>query len=127
VEVLSSSQNAIPDKSRELKIFINFQKKDVMKKSHFTESQKLAILAKQDSGQNVESICRAHQISPATFYKWKRDISMEKDEDKRRLKHLEQENKRLKRMYAELKIDHDILQEGYDMAKKILARQDKKK
>ena len=80
-----------------------------MKKSHFTESQKLAILAKQDLGQNVEIICREYQISPATFYKWKRDISIEKDEDKRRLKHLEQENARLKKMYTELKIDYDIL------------------
>ena len=60
--------------------------------------------------------------SPATFYKWKRDIAIEQDEDKRRLKQLEKENARLKKMYAELMIDHEILQEGYEMAKKIVAR-----
>ena len=98
-----------------------------MKRSHFTEAQKTAILAKQDAGQNVEEICRENQISPATFYKWKRDLAIDKDEEKRRLKHLEQENARLKKMYTELKIDHDILQEGYDKAKKILARPNRKK
>lgn len=98
-----------------------------MKRSQFTESQRTAILAKQDAGQSVEEICREHQISPATFYKWKRDLAIDQDEDKRRLKKLEQENARLKKMYAELKMDHDILQEGYDIVKKMLAQPKKKK
>lgn len=97
-----------------------------MKKSQFTEAQRLAILAKQDSGQSVEDICRASQISPATFYKWKKNLAIEQNEEKRRLKKLEVENARLKKMYAELKIDHDILQEGYDMVKKMLARPNRK-
>ncbi len=46
-----------------------------MRQSSFTESQRLAILAEQDAGQFVEVICRKHQISPATFYKWKKDIA----------------------------------------------------
>ena len=98
-----------------------------MRKSKFTESQRMAILAKYDSGQSVEEICRLHQISPATFYKWKKDLAIEQDDDKRRLRELEKENARLKKMYAELMIDHEILQEGYEYAKKISARDKGKK
>ena len=98
-----------------------------MRKSDFTESQRLAILAEQDAGQSVESICRKHQISPATFYKWKKDLAIEQDEDKRRLKELEQENARLKKMYAELSLDHGILQDGYEMLKKWQAQDAKNK
>lgn len=98
-----------------------------MKKSKFTESQRMAILAKHDSGQSVEDVCREHQISPATFYKWKKDLAIDQDEDKRRIKQLEAENARLKKMYAELMIDHEILQEGYEYAKKISARDKGKK
>lgn len=98
-----------------------------MKKSKFTETQRMAILAKHDAGQSIEEICRIHQISPATFYKWRRDLAIDQDEDKRKIKQLEQENARLKKMYAELMIDHEILQEGYEYAKKISARDKGKK
>lgn len=86
----------------------------------------MAILARQDAGQGVDSICREYQVSPATFYKWKKELAIGQDDEKRRLRQLEQENARLKKMYAELKIDHDILQEGYDMVKKMLAQPKKK-
>lgn len=98
-----------------------------MRKSKFTESQRMAILAKADAGQSVEAICREHQISPATFYKWKKDLAIEQNEDKRRLKQLEEENKRLKKMYAELSLNHEILSEGYEMLKKYQAQDAKKK
>jgi putative transposase len=98
-----------------------------MRKSKFSESQRIAILAKSDAGQSIESICREHQISPATFYKWKKELAIEQDEDKRRLKQLEEENKRLKKMYAELSLDHDILQHGYEMLKKWQAQDAKKR
>ena len=98
-----------------------------MRKSSFTESQRMAILAEQDAGQSVEAICRKHQISPATFYKWKKDLAIEQDEDKRRLKELEAENARLKKMYAELSLDHGILKDGYEMLKKWQAQDAKKK
>ena len=98
-----------------------------MRQSKFNESQRLAILAKQDAGQSVDSICREHQISPATFYKWKKDAAIEADEDKRERRRLERENARLKKMYAELQLDHDILKEGYEMIKKIQARRKEKK
>lgn len=97
-----------------------------MKTSKFSEKERMAILAQRDSGQSVEAICRAHQISAATFYKWKRDLEISQDDDKRRIKQLESENSRLKKMYAELMIDHEILQEGYDFAKKHSAQSKKR-
>ena len=67
-----------------------------MKKSNFSESQRKAIIEKRSQGQSVEEICRAHQISPATFYKWKREIKDMANEDKRRLRELEKENARIR-------------------------------
>lgn len=98
-----------------------------MRQSSFTEPQRLAILAEQDAGQSVDEICRKHQISPATFYKWKKGLAISQDEDKRRVKELEAENARLKKMYAELSLDHEILSEGYEMLKKWQAQDEKKK
>lgn len=98
-----------------------------MRKSKFTDSQQMAILAKADAGQSVEDICREHQISPATFYKWKKEAADNENEDKRRLKKLELENARLKKMYAELSLDHGILSDGYEMLKKWQAQDAKKK
>ena len=98
-----------------------------MYKGKFNESQRLAILGEQDEGKNVEDICRRHQISAATFFKWKKDLSDQQNDDRRRLKQLEQENARLKRMYAELQIDHDILKQGYEIAKKLSAQHKGKK
>ena len=98
-----------------------------MKKSRFTQQERLAVLAKQESGVSVEEVCREYQISPATFYKWKREVADEQDEEKRELNKLKAENARLKKMYAELRIDYDILSEGYEIAKKISARTNKKK
>jgi len=98
-----------------------------MRSSKFTQSQRQAIIAKRDAGKSVEEICREHQISAATFYTWKKELSDNQDEDKRRLKQLEKENARLKKMYAELSLDHGILKEGYDMLKKYAAQDAKKK
>lgn len=98
-----------------------------MRKSTFTVSERLAIVGKQTSGKSVEDICREHQISPATFYKWKEEQQTEVDENKRRLDQLEKENKRLKKMYSELSIDHEILKEGYEVLKKIRAQNSVKK
>ncbi len=98
-----------------------------MRKSKFSESQRMAILAKHDAGQSVDDICREHQISPATFYKWKKEVADNEDENKRRIKQLELENARLKKMYAELSIDHEILSDGYEMLKKWQAQDARKK
>ena len=84
----------------------------------------MAILAKHDAGQSVEDICREHQISPATFYKWKKGVADNEDETKRRIKQLELENSRLKKMYAELSIDHEILSDGYEILNLPAGRQE---
>lgn len=98
-----------------------------MRKSKFTKSQRLEILAKHDAGASVADLCREYQISAATFYNWKQDHIDNQDEAKRRLKELEAENARLKKMYAELSLDHGILKEGYEMLKKWQAQDAKKK
>ena len=98
-----------------------------MRKSKFTEDQKLAILAEHDSGESVADLSRKHQISPATFYKWKKEHEENRDEEKRLIKELKAENARLKKMYANLSMDHEILKEGYAMAKKYAAQDAKKK
>lgn len=97
-----------------------------MGKAKFTDKQRLEILAERDAGTSVADLCRKHQISAATFYKWKKDKTTDEDDRLSRLKELEAENKRLKRMYADLSIDHDILQQGYGMLKKGQAQGAKK-
>jgi putative transposase len=98
-----------------------------MRKSNFTLAQRTAVIQEQVNGKSVEQICRDHQISPATFYKWKDAQETEKDESKRRVDVLEKENKRLKKMFSELSIDHEILKEGYEILKKIRAQNNMKK
>lgn len=82
-----------------------------MRKSNFTDSQILAILKQNEAGATVPDLCREHGISSATFYKWRSkfggmDVSLMK-----RLKELEDENRRLKKMYAEERIKAEIRQE----------------
>jgi putative transposase len=82
-----------------------------MKKSKFTESQIFNILKEAEGGISVIDICRQHGIGNATFYKWRAkyggmDASMMK-----RLKELEEENQRLKHMYANAAMDNEILKE----------------
>ena len=83
-----------------------------MRKSKFSESQIVAILKEADSGIPVAEVLRNHGISAATFYKWRAkyggmDVSMIA-----RLKELEAENARLKKMYAEERLKAEILQES---------------
>ena len=69
-----------------------------MRKSRFSASQREAIVSSHLKGsKTVEQLCEAHQISPATFYKWKNELETDKNEDKKRLKELESENPRLKK------------------------------
>lgn len=72
--------------------------------------------------KTVEALCEEHQISPATFYKWKNEVETDKNEDKRRLKELEVENLRLKKMYAELRLEHEVLSTAVDILKKMKAQ-----
>ena len=93
-----------------------------MRKSRFNESQRQAILDSYLKGsKTVEALCEEHQISPATFYKWKNEVEVEKNEDKKRLKELESENLRLKKMYAELQLKHEVVSEAVEILKKMKA------
>lgn len=82
-----------------------------MKKSRFTESQILGILKEQEQGIKVSDICRKHGISDATFYQWKSKYSGMTVNELMRLKELEYENSRLKRMYADLSLENAALKD----------------
>lgn len=87
-----------------------------MKKSRFTDSQILAILKQAENGMPVPELCREQGISSATFYKWRSKYGGMDASLMARMKELEQENSRLKKMYAEVQLKHDVLQEA--LAKK---------
>ena len=80
-----------------------------MKKTRFTESQITQALKEHEAGKNVLDICRELKINRNTFYNWKKRYSGMDAELLRRFKELERENAELKRMYADLSLDHRIL------------------
>jgi putative transposase len=80
-----------------------------MKKSRFTESQIVGILKEADSGIPVNEIWRKHGISSATYYKWKSRYGGLDVSELARVKELESENSRLKRMYAELALENEAI------------------
>lgn len=82
-----------------------------MKRTRFTETQIVKALKEQESGRNADDICRELGISAATFYRWKSKYGGLEGSDVKRLKDLEEENARLKRMFAELSLDHTILKD----------------
>ena len=87
-----------------------------MKKSRFTDSQIIAILKQAESGTPVPELCREHGISSATFYKWRSKYGGMDASMMSRMKELEEENRRLKKMYAESQMSAEILKEA--LAKK---------
>jgi len=82
-----------------------------MKKSKFTESQIVAILKEADAGMKVADVCRAHGISQPTFYNWKSKYGGLEVSELRRIKELEGEHAKLKRMYADLAMENHALKE----------------
>ena len=83
-----------------------------MKKSRFTESQIMAVLKQAEAGMSVVELCREHAISNASFYKWRSkyggmDASMMAE-----TKAIQEENRRLKKMFAELSIQNELLKEA---------------
>jgi len=80
-----------------------------MKKSKFTESQIIQALKSNENGKSVPDICRALGIQQSTFYNWRKKYGGMDASQLSRLKELEEENARLKRMYSELSLDHDVL------------------
>lgn len=82
-----------------------------MKKSRFSETQIVKILKEVEVGRLVKEVCRDYGISDATYYNWKAKYGGMEVSDVKRLKELEEENRRLKQMFAELSLDHKILKE----------------
>lgn len=82
-----------------------------MKISRFSDNQIITILKQQELGDSVSDICREYSISSATFYKWKAKYGGMDASLIKRLKELEQENLRLKKMYAEEKLKAELRQE----------------
>jgi putative transposase len=87
-----------------------------MKKSKYSDSQIMAILNQAEVGSPVPELCREHGMSSATFYKWRTKYGGMDASMVARLKGLEDENRRLKKMYAEERLKSEIIQEA--MAKK---------
>jgi putative transposase len=82
-----------------------------MRKSRFTEEQIIAILAEQERGMATAEVCRKHGISEGTFYKWKAKFGGLQVSDAKKLKTLETENARLKRLLADAMLDNVVLKD----------------
>ena len=82
-----------------------------MKRSRFTEEQIIGILKQHESGVSTADMCREHGISSATFYKWKAKFGGLEVSDARRLKALEDENAKLKKLLAEQMLDNAMLKD----------------
>jgi putative transposase len=82
-----------------------------MKKKRFTPEQISAILREYDNGKDVQTIVREHGVSKASFYKWRQRYEGMDAKSLKRLKELEQENQKLKHMYAELALDLKVAKE----------------
>jgi putative transposase len=87
-----------------------------MKKSRYTDSQILSILKQNESGVSVTDFCREHGMSNAAFYQWRSKFGGMDASLMKRMKELEDENRRLKKMYAEEKLKAEIVKEA--LAKK---------
>lgn len=85
-----------------------------MKKSRYTESQIFQILKEAESGVPVAEVCRKHGMSDATFYKWRAKYGGMDTSSMKRLKELEEENARLKKMYADERLKAEVLSEAIE-------------
>lgn len=77
-----------------------------MKKSKFTDTQIIAVLREVESGMKVEEVCRTHGISSATYYKWKSKFGGMDASELKRIRELEEENTKLKRLYADVSLEN---------------------
>ena len=82
-----------------------------MKKTRYAESQIIKVLNEVEGGRMVKDICREYGISDATYYNWKSKYGGMTASDVKKLKELEDENRRLKRMYADLSLQHEALKD----------------
>jgi putative transposase len=79
-----------------------------MKKQKFTETQIVSILKQYEGGREALDVCREYGISKATLYNWRKRYSGMESSNIKELKELKDENRRLKQMYAELMLDHQL-------------------
>jgi putative transposase len=82
-----------------------------MKRSRFSEEQIIAILKEQEAGLPTADVCRRHGVSSATFYKWKAEFGGLEVSEAKRLRQLEDENAKLKKLLAEAMLDNAMLKE----------------
>ena len=82
-----------------------------MRKSKYSEQQIIAILKAVEAGRTVRDVCREHEVSEATYYQWKSKYGGMQASDIRRLGELEEENRRLKQMYADLSLENRALKD----------------
>jgi putative transposase len=82
-----------------------------MKKSRFSEQQIISIFKQADAGVKAQNICRQHGISDATYYKWKSKYGGMEASDIKRLREVEAENSKLKRMFADLALENQALKD----------------
>lgn len=82
-----------------------------MKRSKFSEEQVIGILREQEAGAKTVDVCRRHGISSATFYAWKAKYGGMEPSDAKRLRALEDENAKLKRLYADAMLDNTALRD----------------
>lgn len=82
-----------------------------MRKSKFSPEQIARILKEFDEGKSVSELAREHGVSTATFYKWRSKYAGMNSKELKRLKQLEEENRKLKQMYATLALDHQMAKE----------------
>jgi putative transposase len=85
-----------------------------MKRTRFTEAQIVKVLKQHEAGSKVGDLCRELGISDATFYNWKAKYGGMEVNEVKRMKSLEEENSRLKRMYAELSLVHHALKDAVE-------------
>ena len=85
-----------------------------MKKSRFSEEKIIAILKEADAGMKVAELVRKHGISAPTYYQWKAKFGGHDVSQLRRLKELELENSKLKKMYAELSLNHEAFKDAVE-------------
>ena len=82
-----------------------------MKKSRYTEPRIIEVLKDVDAGRKVEEVCRQHGISSATYYNWKSKYGGMEASDVKRLKELEEENAKLKKMFADVNLENKTIKE----------------